>query len=90
MIRGLLALGLVGCGGPTADIVCTYQSDGPFGEDEGEYVAFTMSCDDYLLAGPELALAERDLCEQDQLAGGAETAACTCVAEPGPGCDGAE
>jgi len=89
MLRGLLALGLVACGGPTADIVCSYTADGPAGEDEGEYVAFTMSCDDYLLAGPQLALTEVGACEDDQVAGGAESAVCICTAEPGRGCDGA-
>jgi hypothetical protein len=45
-----------------------------------------MGCDDYALYGDGLALEEQDLCEQDLIAQGAETARCTCTAEPTPAC----
>lgn len=81
-----LLVGLLGCGGPTADIVCAYEADGLLGADEGEYVAFTFACDQVSDVGEGLAGQEEETCEEDLIGGGATTAVCTCEVVPGPGC----
>lgn len=81
-----LALALVACGGPTADIVCAYEADGLLGPDEGEYVAFTFACDQVAEVGEGLAGQEEETCEENLLGGGASTAACTCEVVPGADC----
>lgn len=81
-----IGLGLVvGCGGPTADIVCDWQTGGLLPE-EGTRRVFTMSCDDYALYGDGLALEEQDFCERELLLQGAESATCTCRAIPSEEC----